>query len=71
MKSTKDIIQGISKLDNLLKVSILQIYKVGPPTTYTELQDTDSILLHQKNTISLQSQDFKSVLIENRHESKE
>ena len=27
MKSTKDILQGISKLDNLLKVSIIQINK--------------------------------------------
>ena len=41
MKSTRDIIQGISKLDNLLKVSTLQVDK--------SIKDLHSHNLHTKS----------------------
>ena len=49
-KSTQDVIQGTSKLDNLLKVSVFQVYKkdirahvISQITSRTDTADSGNI----------------------------
>ena len=63
MKSTKDILQGISKLDNILKVSFLQKYKKDRASNTLKPASVSSDDNNMKDTL-LTSGHFKSLISE-------